>query len=136
MASEEEAWAYTTDQEDFDDFFSPEPDLEGALAPVDFYAGRCVCCQHGNRQVTSADQRLARQEEQKEIRNTNTNLTGINKTQAIAIRLVRKWPSMILICCESVAADKQYEFGRNGLRRLRLGAIDASKSILIIALYT
>ena len=36
MASEEEAWAYTTDQEDFDDFFSPEPDLEGALAPWTF----------------------------------------------------------------------------------------------------
>lgn len=71
MASEEETWAYTTDQEDFDDFFSPEPDLEGALAPVDFYAGKVrLACQHGNRQVTSADQRLAKQEEQEEIRIT------------------------------------------------------------------
>ena len=50
MASEEKNWAYTTNQEDLDDFFSPEPDLEGALAPVDFYAGKVrLACQHGNR---------------------------------------------------------------------------------------
>lgn len=68
---EKKNWEYTTNQKDFDDFFTAEPDIEGALAPVDFYAGKVrLACQHGNRQVTSADQRLAGQEEQKEIRIT------------------------------------------------------------------
>ena len=71
MASGEETWAYTTDQEDLDDFFSPEPDLEGALAPVDFYAKKVrLACQYGNRQLTSTDQRLAGSKEQEEIRIT------------------------------------------------------------------
>lgn len=69
---EKKNWEYTTNQKDFDDFFTAEPDIEGALAPVDFYAGKVrLACQHGNRQVTSADQRLAKQEEQEKIRITS-----------------------------------------------------------------
>ena len=70
------------------------------------------------------------------------NLTGkdCNKTQAIAIRLVRKWMTeippgdAILICCESVAADKQYRVWKKWFAKhedLEVSAIDSSKSILI-----
>jgi len=70
------------------------------------------------------------------------NLTGkdCNKTQAIAIRLVRKWMTeippgdAILICCESVAADKQYRVWKKWFAKhedLEVSTIDSSKSILI-----
>ena len=70
------------------------------------------------------------------------NLTGKdgNKTQAIAIRLVRKWMTeippgdAILIYCESVAADKQYRVWKKWFAKhedLEVSAIDSSKSILI-----
>jgi hypothetical protein len=65
---EKKNWEYTTNQKDFDDFFTAEPDIEGALAPVDFYAGRVrVACQYGNRKVTSPDQRLDEQKDTEKI---------------------------------------------------------------------
>ena len=70
------------------------------------------------------------------------NLTGkdCNKTQAIAIRLVRKWITeippgdAILIRCESAASDKQYRIWKKWFDKhedLKVSAIDSSKSILI-----
>ena len=69
---EKKNWEYTTNQKDFDDFFTAEPDIEGALAPVDFYAGRVrVACQHGNRQVPSSNQRLDEQKNTEKNRVTS-----------------------------------------------------------------